>query len=137
MTLEYFIRLAGVAQICLVLGSAFIPKCLNWQNAMGSANRLTRQMFWTYACYILAMHLFFGAISTFAADSLMTGDILAVALSALMWLWWTIRIILQFFCFDRTCIPHTRFNVLAECVLVLLFVFLAVVYGIVLWRNVL
>ncbi len=135
--LEYFVQLAGVAQLGLVVGSVFIPKCLDWQGAIGSANKLICQLLWTYACYILGVHLFFGVVSTFAADALMRGDFLAVALSTLMCLWWSIRIFLQLFCFDRTCIPKTKFNALAEGVLVLLFVFLAVVYGMVLWRNLL
>ena len=134
--LDYAVVLAGVGQLCLVVGSAFIPKCLNWNEAIRSENRLMRQLFWTYACYILAMHTFFGIVSTFGPVALTGGGLLANALLCLMWLWWTVRIVLQFCCFDRSCIPQTRFNSLAEVLLVSLFVYLAAVYGIAFWRNV-
>lgn len=133
--LDYAVVLAGVGQLCLVAGSAFIPKCLNWKDV--SENRLMRQLFWTYACYILAMHTFFGVLSTFAPVALTSGDLLGDALLCLMWLWWSVRIVLQFCCFDRSCIPQTRFNGLAEVLLVLLFVYLSTVYGFALWRNIL
>ena len=65
----------------------------------------------------------------------MGGGRLALGLSILMFAWWSGRLVLQFFCFDRSCIPPNRFNVVAEGLLVCLFVFLAVVYGFVVWRN--
>lgn len=130
------VLLAGVGQLVLVAGSVFIPRCLNWKTAMGRPNHLVRQLFWTYAGYILGVHLFFGVMSVWAVDALMEGGRLAVGLSFLMMVWWGVRIVLQFFCFDRSCIPRTRFNGVAEGLLVCLFVYLAVVYGILFWRIV-
>ena len=137
MALETLVKLAGMGQFCLVAGSVFIPKCLNWKDAIGNANKLTRQLFLTYACYILGMHLFFGLISAFAANELLNGGFLGTALCALMTAWWGLRIVLQFCCFDRTCIPKTKFNCLAEGFLVLLFISLTSIYGMALWRNLL
>ena len=133
--LETLVKFAGIGQLCLVAGSVFIPKCLNWKEGLGTANKLTRQMFLTYACYILGMHLFFGLISAFATGDLLKGDFLSIALCALMTIWWGTRIILQFCCFDRTCIPQTKFNGIAEGLLVMLFISLTTIYGMALWRN--
>lgn len=133
--LEILVKLAGIGQLVLVAGSVFIPKCLNWKEGMGTANTLTRQLFLTYAGYILAMHFFFGVISTCATDELLQGGLLSSALCALMTIWWGTRIILQFCCFDRTCIPKTKFNSLGECLLVMLFISLTAIYGMALWRN--
>ena len=135
--LEVLVKLAGVGQLCLVAGSVFIPKCLNWKEGIGTANKLTRQLFVTYACYILGMHFFFGVISTFAADELLSGGFISTAICALEFVWWGTRIILQFRCFDRSCIPKTRFNGLAECLLVMLFISFTTIYGMALWRNLL
>ena len=126
--LKSAIQLAGLGQLALVLGSVFIPKCLNWHKAIG--NKLSRQLFWTYAGYILGMHLFFGCVSCMAASELLGQTLLANFLTGLMWLWWTVRIVLQFFCFDRSCIPETPFNKVAEALLVILFFYLAIVYGV-------
>jgi len=135
--LETLVKLAGIGQLCLVAGSVFIPKCLKWKEAIGTANKLTRQLFLTYAGYILGMHLFFGIISTFATNEMLAGGFLSTALCALLTLWWGVRIILQFCCFDRSCIPQTKFNYLAEGLLVMLFISLTTIYGMALWRNLL
>jgi len=49
--------------------------------------------------------LFFGLVSTFLATDLLAGSPLAKALLGLMALWWLVRLLLQFTCFDRSCIP--------------------------------
>ncbi|MFC5049769.1 hypothetical protein ACFPK9_03970 [Rubritalea spongiae] len=135
--LKLFVQLAGAAQLVLVAGSVFIPRCLNWKADMPQSNTLLKQLFWTYAVYILGCHFFFGLVSVIAADALIDGGQLASLLSGLMWCWWLGRLCLQFFCFDRSCIPKTRFNGVAEALLVMLFIYLTVVYGWVFWRNLL
>jgi hypothetical protein len=135
---EYLIwalKLAGLAQLVLVVGSVAIPKCLDWKGGLAGLRPLLRQMFWTYAVYISVMHVFFGVVSLFAADELLSGGFITSALCVLMLVWWLARILIQFFYFDKSEVPETVFNRLAEVVLVLLFVFLSVVYGWAVWEN--
>lgn len=122
------LRLAGLAQAALVLGSAFIPFCLNWKKELEETRGLVRQLFWTYAGYILGAHGFFAAVSYFAPDELTAGGILPQMLCGLMAVWWSVRLALQFCYFDRSNIPATAFNKVAEALLVLLFACLSVVY---------
>ena len=123
------ILLAGIVQLILVVASAAIPRCLNWKGPIGALPKLLGQIFWTYAGYILGMHLFFGVMSTFGTNLLLDGTPQAAIFCGLMMTWWTIRIGLQFFCFDRKGIRQTRFNVLAEVMLVALFLYLALAYA--------
>jgi hypothetical protein len=83
----------------------------------------------------LGMHLFFGLISVFGTHLLLDGSTQAAILCGLMMTWWLVRIGLQFFCFDRKGIPQTRFNILAEVLLVSLFLFLSIIYGMGLFTN--
>ncbi|MBK1854561.1 hypothetical protein JO972_06300 [Verrucomicrobiaceae bacterium 5K15] len=129
------VMLAGVGQLILVVASAVIPRCLDWKGPLGALPKLMRQLFWTYAGYILGMHLFFGVMSTFGSGLLLDGTPQAAILCGLMMTWWTVRIGLQFFCFDRKGIPQTRFNLLAEALLVCLFLFLAMTYAGALYFN--
>jgi hypothetical protein len=134
--LELLVKLAGVAQLILVVASVFIPRCLKWGEALQTPNTLVKQLFWTYAGYILLCHLFFGLVSVFASGALLEGGVLAGFLAGLMCLWWMVRMVLQFFCFDRSWIPKTAFNGVAEVLLVCMFVFLASVYALVFWRAI-
>lgn len=135
LSIETGIVLAGVGQLILVVASAVIPRCLDWKGPLAVLPLLMRQLFWTYAAYILGMHLFFGLISVFGTQLLLDGSPQAAILCALMMTWWLVRIALQFFCFDRKGIPQTRFNILAEVLLVSLFLFLTIIYGMALFTN--
>ena len=59
-SIETGVVLAGVGQLILVVASAVIPRCLDWKGPLAVLPLLMRQLFWTYAAYILGMHLFFG-----------------------------------------------------------------------------
>ena len=135
LSIETGVVLAGVGQLILVVASAVIPRCLDWKGPLAVLPLLMRQLFWTYAGYILGMHLFFGLISVFGTSLLLDGTPQAAMLCGLMMTWWLVRIGLQFFCFDRKGIPQTRFNLLAEALLVLLFLFLTIVYAMALFIN--
>ena len=134
-SIETGVVLAGVGQLILVVASAVIPRCLDWKGPLAVLPLLMRQLFWTYAAYILGMHLFFGLISVFGTHLLLDGSTQAAILCGLMMTWWLVRIGLQFFCFDRKGIPQTRFNILAEVLLVSLFLFLSIIYGMALFTN--
>jgi hypothetical protein len=134
-SIETGVALAGVGQLILVVASAVIPRCLDWKGPLAVLPLLMRQLFWTYAAYILGMHLFFGLISVFGTHLLLDGSTQAAILCGLMMTWWLVRIGLQFFCFDRKGIPQTRFNILAEVLLVSLFLFLSIIYGMALFTN--
>jgi len=123
------LRLAGLGQIVLVLASVAIPRCLDWKGGLAVLPTLLRQMFWTYAIYITGVHLFAGLVSFFGADELVNGSFVSTAVCVLMVVWWGARIVIQFFFFDKTDVPDTAFNKLAELGLVMLFVFLTLVYG--------
>jgi len=125
--LEIGLKVAGVAQLILVVMSFAIPKCLGMQKRVAVLDNFMRQMFWTYATYVLGSHLFFGIISLLYTEALLNGGV-GNAMLFFMGAWWTGRICCQFFFFDRTGIPKNRFNNLAEGVLVAMFFGLVVVY---------
>ena len=126
--LKLGLQIAGLSQLVLCIGSLAIPRCLQWSERTASLIPLMRQMFFTYAIYILASHLFFGVISFFLVDNLLSGTPLANALLLFMGAWWSGRLFCQFFYFDRNGIPETLFNKSAEVILVALFIALVTLY---------
>jgi len=126
---------AGLAQIGLVLGSLAIPAVLKWKDALSEVPVLIKQMFWTYAAYILVINLSFGLLSVFALDDLTDGSLLGCLLCGFIALYWISRVLIQFFYFDRKSLPADRWSRLAEVVLVVLFLFLSVVYSLAFYSN--
>jgi hypothetical protein len=126
---ELLIFLAGIGQLLLAAGSTFIPQALGWREETAKLAPLLRQVFWTYAAYILVINACFGLISTFAPAWLLDGSPLAAAVTGFMAAYWGGRLAVQFFYFDRAGMPRGRLFTLAEIGLVTLFAFLTVVYG--------
>jgi hypothetical protein len=99
------IFLAGIAQVGLVIGSLAIPSILKWRMELAKVNPLIRQMFWTYAAYILVINLCFGLLSICCAAELTDRSTLALLCNAFIAMYWISRVLIQFFYFDRASFP--------------------------------
>ncbi|MBO9702146.1 MAG: hypothetical protein J7604_18195 [Sporocytophaga sp.] len=135
-TLQCPIKVAGLMQIILVAGSLLIPKLLNWKKELSIVAPLIRQMFWTYAGYILMTNLSFGVLSFFAPEALSDHSLLAAAVSLFIALYWAARILIQFFYFDRASAPKGWIYFWGEVGLVAMFVFFAFSYLWVFYSNI-
>jgi hypothetical protein len=127
-SIESFLKLAGLLQIVLSLGSLAIPRILKWKIELRKVPKLMSQMFWTYAAYILVINLSFGLISLFGVQEMMAKTFLAKALSVFIFLYWFARVLIQFFYFDTKSAPKGTIYKLGEIGLITIFIFLAVVY---------
>jgi hypothetical protein len=126
--MEFAIFWCGIGHIVLCLGSLYIPKALNWQAHLAMLQPLLKQMFWTYAAYILVINLSFGIISVFGSDELLNRSFLAKGITLLIGIYWLTRIAIQFFYFDRSQAPKGLIFLLAEAALVGLFIVFTVTY---------
>jgi hypothetical protein len=133
--LETLIRLAGAGQLALFCASFAIPRVLGWREELRGLRPLTRQLFWTYAGYILCFNLGFGLLSAFAPGWLLDGSPLASAVTLFIAVYWGARLLIQFFYFDRGSMRHGLVMRLGEAALVCLFVFLTLVYGAAAFAN--
>ena len=126
---------AGAGQLILCLASPAIPVVLGWREQVGVLPKLLRQVFWTYACYILGSHLVFGLLSALQPGLLLAGDRLATLVSAFIAAWWGVRLVLHLTTFDTGDVPPSRWTKLAEWMLGLLFFALTLTYGVVWIHN--
>ncbi len=134
-SLRTLVFLAGVGQIVLCLASLAIPRVLRFRQETAKLRPLLREMFWTYAGYILCTNLSFGLLSALAPAWLLDGSPLAAAVTGFIAVYWGARLVIQFTYFDRSDAPPGAHARLAEAGLVTLFVYLAAVYGLALAAN--
>ena len=134
--LPEIIFLAGVGQLLLALGSLAIPRVLNWPAETARLRPLTRQVFWIYALYIWCSHLAFAALCMLTPAALADGSLLAVAVTTFLFLWWALRLFLQFAVLDRRDAPQGPLFRLAEAALVALFLCFTGVFGLACLSNV-
>lgn len=121
--------LAGIAQLGIAVSSLLIPKMLNWREDTAQLKPLTRQVFWTYACYILGIHIAFGLLAVLAPASLMDGSLLARAVCGFTAVYWLTRLTLQFAVFDRSVAAGRPLFRFAEAAYVSTFAYLVIVYA--------
>jgi len=133
--LPEYLFLAGLAQLVLAAGSLAIPGVLGWKSELAKVQTLIRQMFWTYAAYILVINICFGLLSVFGIKELTDGSFLAKVVTGFIAVYWISRVLLQFFYFDRSGFPSGALNRLAEVVLTVLFVVLSVIYSLAFYLN--
>lgn len=137
MSLEpvFILKVAGFLQIILCIGSLAIPYLLDWKGELAKVSNLIKQIFWTYAGYILSFNFFFGLISFWGAEELLSKSFLAKSITIFIFLYWLFRVLIQFFYFDTKSAPKGLIYKLGEIGLVALFIFLTGVYGCVAYLN--
>jgi hypothetical protein len=129
LNVKQMIRLAGLGQIVLALGSLAVPNVLRWRAELAKVQPLIKQMFWVYAAYIFVINLSFGLLSLFDSQDLQNGSAMAMLITGFIALYWISRVLIQFFYFDRTNFPAGGWHRAAEVLLVAAFVFFSLVYG--------
>lgn len=127
--IELALVLAGLAQLGIAASSLLVPRLLGWREETAVLRPLTRQVFWTYATYILGINTAFGMLALLAPTTLTDGSTLARAVCAFIALYWATRLVLQFTVYDRSVAVRPLFR-FAEAAYVSAFGYLAVVYTI-------
>jgi hypothetical protein len=118
----------GIGHFMLCLGSLYVPKALAWSAHLANVRPLLRQMFWTYAAYILVINFGFGFLSVFATAELLNQTFLAKCLTLFIIIYWLARVAIQFFYFDRSDAPQGILYVIGEFALIGLFAIFALSY---------
>lgn len=126
--LQQLIFICGILHIALAIGSIIIPKVLQWSSELAKVKPLIRQMFWTYAAYILVINICFGLVSIFGTEELFNHSFLAKSITLFISIYWLTRIAIQFFYFDTTDAPKGWIFTLGEIALVGLFIVFTAVY---------
>ena len=129
VSLPFFIRLAGVAQLGVLVASALVPSRLNWRSELAGLSRLNRQMHWVYGGYIVLSILAFAVISLFHAEELAARSGLARGFCLYIAVFWGIRVALQFV-FDVQQHLTAWWLKLGYHTLTLLFLALTALYGV-------
>lgn len=122
------IFVAGLSQFAITLASLGVPRVLQWGPDLAKLRPLNRQIFTTYAGYILGTNLAFALLSTFDPGLLVSKTPLAGWVSGFIAVYWGARLVLQgvYYRGDR---PPGRRYLLAEVVFCFAFLGLTIVYG--------
>lgn len=119
---------SGIGHFALCLGSLMVPKALQWKTHLSQLKPLLRQLFWTYAVYILVINFSFGLISILGTEELLNHSFLAKSITLFIALYWIARVFIQFFYFDKSNAPKGVMYTAGEIALVMLFASFSIIY---------
>jgi hypothetical protein len=127
--------LAGIGHFC-VLGASFqVPARLGWKNDLAKLMPFNRKLMWVYAGTTLLTIIAFGILTLFLHDDFLRGDRGALALAAFIAVFWTLRILIDFFVFEHSEWPQGILFVAGHFLLTLLFAAMAATYwALLIWR---
>ena len=128
--------LAGIGHFC-VLGASFqVPARLGWKYDLLKLAPLNRKLMWTYSGFTLFTIISFGLLTLTLHGELLRGEPAALGLASFIGVFWSLRLLVDFFYFTQEDWPAGRGMVLGHVLLSTLFVALAATYlGLVVWHS--
>jgi len=129
MNCEFHLRLAGVLQIALALLHLSFPKRFHWKEELARLSPLNRQIFMVHTFFICLVLMLAGSLSLLAPRSLLERTALAPLVLAGFSGFWAIRLVFQWFVYDRSHWRGSRFNTVMHWLLSALWAYLALVYA--------
>ncbi|MBI3505176.1 MAG: hypothetical protein HY059_10060 [Proteobacteria bacterium] len=127
--LDLALWLAGVGNFCTMGAGLQVPYRLGWKEDLAKLTPFNRKLMWTHGGFAILTIGSFGLLTLGLHREMMRGDRAALALAALIGVYWTMRIIVDFVYYDHADWPEGRAFVWGHALLTALFVAMAVAYG--------
>lgn len=128
----------GAAGHFLVLAASYqVPEELDWDTDLQTLKPLNRKLLWTYGGYIVLTIVFFGIMTATFHDEFVQGSSVALGVSAMIVVFWTIRVLIDCFYFSHDDWPEGIEYTVGHSMLTSLFVLLILIYSATILTNVL
>ena len=132
----FHLRAAGVLLLTLASVHVFFPRRFRWREELARLSTLNRQIFQVHVLFIVLILVMMGLLSLFYADALVEPDELATAVLVGLSTFWGLRLLVQWFVYDRSLWRGQRLNTVIHLVFTGIWAYLASVYGWAAWTTV-
>jgi hypothetical protein len=96
------LQLAGLVQLIIAVANFFAPAKLHYRENLAKVSPIIRQIFTVHSVYIVLVLLAFALICLLFPGDLLGADRLGKFLCGFLALFWDLRVVLQFFYYDKT-----------------------------------
>lgn len=126
----------GMAQIVLGIAHVFFKSYFKWKEELSSVSLLTRQIFYVHTFFIAFVVSLFGLLTVFCYEELIAGSKLALLVTALLFLFWTARLIFQFWVYSPKLWRGQPFRTAMHILFSLLWIWMTTTYGTLLYFQI-
>lgn len=121
------LNITGLLLIALALMHVFFPKYFNWKEQLSTLSIINRQMMYVHSFFIAFVVMLMGLLCLTSAS-----DLLSTALGKRISLWlgifWTIRLLIQFFGYSSQNWKGKSFETTVHFLLSLLWIYFSTVF---------
>jgi Membrane bound O-acyl transferase family len=126
--LSHALYAAAIAHLLVLIASFQAPARLGWRHDIGKLTRFNQRIFWVYAGYVLLCIVSFAGLTWRLHDAFLAGELSARWLAGFIAVFWTIRVLVDFFWYDSRDWPPGNALVTGHALVTSLFGVLATVY---------
>jgi alginate O-acetyltransferase complex protein AlgI len=119
---------AGIGHFCILFASFQVSARLGWKEDLAQLTNFNRKLMWVYGGTTLLTIVAFGTLTLILHREFLAGDRAALALSAFIAIFWTLRILVDFVYFEHSDWPTGVQFVVGHFLLTTLFMALASTY---------
>ena len=129
------LRIVGVTMIFLAALHTTFSRQFDWKSELPKLSLFNRQVFVVHVFFIALALAMQGVGCIFFADALCLKSRLAAAVSAGMCVYWFVRLIFQFFVYDKKLWQGKRFETAMHVIFSLNWLYYVVVFGWLFWYQ--
>jgi len=133
VTLAFHLRLAGAGLFLLAAGHLLLPRRFHWREELAQLSLLNRQVFVVHTFFICFVLMLMGSLSAFGTTALLQPTPLARWVLGGLTLFWSTRLLFQWFVFDSRLWRGDRFLTFMHGLFTLIWIYLTGVYGAAWW----
>ena len=130
------LRIVGALMALLVVMHAFVPRRLRWREELARLSTINRQIFQVHTLFIVLLLAFFAVLFAIYAEALLEPGPLSRAVLTGLTIFWTLRLLTQWFVYSPEVWHGNRFNTTVHAVISLVWIYVAGVCAAALWTNI-
>jgi len=128
--MELHIKVAGALMVALALLHAVFPRRFRWKEELAPLSLLSRQIMYVHTFFIALTVLLMGALCITSAEELDNTE-LGTRIAAGLALFWTVRLLIQFFGYSSALWKGKTFETTAHIFVSILWLYFSIVFAMV------
>lgn len=125
--MEIHFKIISVLLIALAMVHIFFPKYFNWDKELKSLSLINRQMMTVHTFFIALTVLLMGLLCLTSSAELIETN-LGKKISLGLGLFWTVRLVIQFFGYSTDLWKGKKFETLMHIIFSLLWIYLSIIF---------
>jgi len=132
--IELHLKITGILLMALAALHIVFPKYFQWRKEFLPLSLITKQMFYVHTFFIALTLLFMGLLCITSSVEITT-TVLGTRLSLGLSIFWTTRLIIQFFGYSSILWRGKKLETIIHVVFTLLWVYISTVFFIAYWAG--